>query len=691
MSKFLKFILTAFLLALLTPTVFKWFLLFFFAALSLPFLFITQVVQINFHNLSDILIINFPLPKLNIYPTPFPIVYMNPKFIIFYKNVRFLLVYLTDFLSFLLFIFLLFRFLPKSLRRRIKNLRPSWVSFKNPNFNKAGLGLSATLIILAIIAFQILILPIFNLYSKTKNIASYSQETFSLFKTRDFVQARKKLELTREEITLAKDQFNKLSWINKVPFVKNYYDDARSLFKAADYGINSGLITADILPTINSTSLEKINEVSPQIEEILNNFSLAKAEIDRIDPGRYPKKVGNILVREKIVIVKNQIEQLEETRQAFQPLVNIFPELIGAKQPRRYLILFQDENNLRPTGGIITAFGIFKIEKGRIFPEGSGDIAYLEEGFFNLRDTNISPDFAESMQNFEKIYRNSRRGTQVDGIIAIDGEFFVNLLKALGPTVVYENALAAENRFDCNCPAVIDDIGKLIKEDKKKDIIGVFLNAILVKLYSSPVKTQFDAFLAISKSSREKHLLVYLNNPNEQKAVETAHIAGRITGFEHDYLHISEADLSQNREDRYLKRTVEDRTEINPSGEILKTLTITYQKLTPATQVSPLLLRFYLPQRTQVLEINNPKQKVTTTESLGKTVFETNLEINPQAEKKIILKYRLPFKHSAGEKYRLFRQKQPGITGYEYALFLNGEKRQSFFLESDREIILTSP
>lgn len=631
---------------------------------------------------------------------------MNPEFIIIYKNLRFILVYLADLLSFLIFIVLFFKITPKSFQHRIKKIRPSWVSFKNQNFTKGVIGFLVVIFVFLAILSKFFILPSYRLYSKTKNIINLSQDTFGLLKSRDFIQAKKKLELIKEEVNLAKENLQSLSWMHTFPLVKNYYSDINSLFDATDYGVDSGLIAVDILPTLNSTSLEKIDEVSPQLEKIINNFSLAKKQIDKIDPKHYPKKIGNRPIREKIILVKNQIEQLEETKQAFQPLMNIIPDLIGAKEPKRYLILFQDDNKLRPTGGEITSFGIFKIDKGKIFPEGSGDIADLDQSLFNLttappiisrylgtnflylRDANISPDFTISMRDFEKIYQNSYRRTQIDGIIAIDGEFFMNMLKVLGPTVVYENTLSAENRFDCDCPAIIEDIGKLIKENRRRDIIGIFLNAILVKSYTSPVKTQFEIFLAISKSARQKDLLVYINDPEQQKAIEAAGIAGHITEYEGDYLLINEADFSENREDRYIKRIIEDKTDIQSGGEIIKNISLTYQKLTPVATTNSLTLRFYLPKGTEILEISTPKEKNLMTEDLGKIVLETTLEITPQSEKTVILKYRLPYRAGQGD-YKLFRQKQPGVRGYEYTIFLNGEKRDSFFLENDQEIILT--
>lgn len=613
---------------------------------------------------------------------------MNPKFFTAYKYVRLLLSFLADFIVLIILVFILSKIGPKDFRRFTKKLKPSWLSFKNPNFVKGTLFLIFFFFILSTLLVKTMIFPTLKIYSATKKVMNSSREAINLLKTQNFSESEKKLTSAKDEIEMAKDLLENLSWIEKVPLAKNYYYDIKSLFAASEYALDSGLVATKILLTLNSTSLTKIEDISPLVDQISTDFALARGQIDEINPDRYPKNIVGKPIREKIIQTKQQIDEIENIRLEYQPIVKMLPDLIGLDSTKHYLVLFQDDNKIKPTGGTITAFGIFQIEKGKITPQGSGGINELDN---SLEEANISADFPTSMRNFERIYQNSYLRAPIDGIIAIDGEFFVNLLQALGPTIVYKNVLSSENKYECNCPSIIDDIQSVISQNRQKDIIGVFLNAILVKTLSSPIKTQMDVFLAVVKSAQEKHLLLYLSDADQQKMVETTDIAGQLSDAPGDFLHINEANFSSSREDRYIKRRVDDRTKFNESNEILKTISLTYRKNSPATQSSSLVVRFYVPKGSQLIRADGGKQDISLSEGLGKTVFETSLEISPQIEKDITIQYRLPFKIDLGEGYKLIRQKQAGAKSYEYLLFLDGEKVKDFYLEGNQEFSLTEP
>ena len=57
-----------------------------------------------------------------------------------------------------------------------------------------------------------------------------------------------------------------------------------------------------------------------------------------------------------------------------QPLIKLMPDLLGVSDVKRYLVLFQNDAELRATGGFITAYAVFGIDKGSIGVEQSEDI-----------------------------------------------------------------------------------------------------------------------------------------------------------------------------------------------------------------------------------------------------------------------------------------------------------------------------
>src|SRR5207248_3318767 len=134
-----------------------------------------------------------------------------------------------------------------------------------------------------------------------------------------------------------------------------------------------------------------------------------------------------------------------------KPLIKILPSLLGQPDQKKYLVLFQNDKELRPTGGFITAYAIFNVKGGVITVETSNDIYTLDNTIsgkpkapapllkylpkvpqLNLRDTNLSPDFPTSMKTFYDMYQKSDGYKKVDGVIALDTSALVAAMNILG-------------------------------------------------------------------------------------------------------------------------------------------------------------------------------------------------------------------------------------------------------------------
>ena len=131
----------------------------------------------------------------------------------------------------------------------------------------------------------------------------------------------------------------------------------------------------------------------------------------------------------------------------------VAPALLGADGPRTYLILAQNNHELRGTGGFISAVGTARVERGRITDLQFGDSYAVDDlsqphpappaalaaqmgiDLLWLRDSNWSPDFPESAQVARALYQQDR-GSATDGAVALDLEAVRLLVQALGPLQV---------------------------------------------------------------------------------------------------------------------------------------------------------------------------------------------------------------------------------------------------------------
>ena len=146
-------------------------------------------------------------------------------------------------------------------------------------------------------------------------------------------------------------------------------------------------------------------------------------------------------------------------------------------------------------------------------------------------------------------------------------------------------------------------------------------------------------------------------------------------------------------------------TTVNGDGTITTKLTIEYKNPYPGSDCglesgglclnAPLRnwLRVYTPAGSKLTDSKgtiSPKegepQSMESYDSLGKTVFEGFVIINPMGAVKVDLTYTSPVKVEG--KYTVLIQKQPGTDGEEYTIKLAGKERKRFPLAIDTELTL---
>src|SRR3989338_6735683 len=328
-------------------------------------------------------------------------------------------------------------------------------------------------------------------------------------------------------------------------------------------------------------TVETLAIVTPQIDSVGKNLQNARREIDKIASWRYPNiipgKPGH-----KIDTAKNTIDQLESFVVETKPLLEVLPDIMGQKKEKKYLVLFQNDKELRPTGGFITAYAVFRVEKGLIETEGSSDMYKLDNTLtkrvhapepiikylpnvpsLNLRDSNLSPDFKQSMLTFESLYEFTQDKKDIDGIIALDTQFVVTVMEVLGDIEVEGGDKFTTEKVDaCNCPQIIYELERYadqpvaFEKGDRKGIIGVLMQALMDKAFNAP-KSKWPSLLGTAiQSLREKHMIMYFTDAKNQEAIEKVNFAGRIHEYDGDYLSINEANFVGAKSNFFVQQKV---------------------------------------------------------------------------------------------------------------------------------------
>lgn len=619
--------------------------------------------------------------------------------------------------------------------------------FRFPKISRRTLiKITGVIIVLFVLGFFLIFLPAKRLMASVNQTVGEARALVYVAKQQDLPQTREKIKTTQAKLEKAKKDFSYFSFLRFIPFLGNYYRDADHLVVAGAYGLETAQKTVDALSPyadllgfsgekgsfVNQTGEERLetliltlDKLTPALGEVGTSLKLLKDEINQIEPSRYPQSFKGVEIRSEIKRFKDLTNQIAVLVVDAQPLMRVLPELLGEKGPKKYLVLFQNDKELRPTGGFITAYAIFRLEKGKIIAEKSEDMYLLDETMrkifpapepilkylpkvysWHLRDANLSPDFYLSMKQFEEMYEYAGGREEIDGIIAIDTFVLQRLIDVLGPIPAYGIQFTNEIVEACNCPQVIYELEKYADQPvgymrtERKGIIGVLMNVIMQKALGISPGQYWPKLIESSLNSlSEKHILFYLHDEKAQTAMEKLGFAGKIQDFEGDYLHINDTNFAGAKSNMYVQHEVEQEIEIGNNGEVLKTLRLKYKNPEPPDDCSlerktGLCLsaalrnwvRIYVPMGSNLIEAEGSQVEVETKEDLGKTYFEGFFEVRPLGSAQLVIKYKLPFKVKKGEEYQLFIQKQPGTEGHEYTILMNGEVVEEFKLTKDKEI-----
>lgn len=601
---------------------------------------------------------------------------------------------------------------------------------------------SAIVLVVILLLIGLAVIPAFATYKSALKTYRDVKLVSASLKTQDIALASTQIAQTKKDLVETQKNFHYLVPLKFVPLLNFYYNDADHLMKAGEYGLDTASTAIDaLLPYVDvlglkgagsfvggtaenriSTAVMAASKITPKIDEIGNSLTKVQKEMDQVEPGHYPPFLFGKKIQAQLLAAKTGADEAATFVTEAKPLVKALPALLGESEEKKYLILFQNDKELRPTGGFITAYAVFRIDKGQIHVDRSDDIYHLDDSIgskpsapiqlqrylkvytLNLRDSNISPDFIKSMETFKSMYDRAGQGTRVDGIIALDTNVLVNTIKILDDQVNASGlTFTTKNDARCDCPEVIYTLENTISRPKnyvdpnRKGLIGDLLSAILTKALSSSPKIYWGPlFQSIITGANEKHVLFYLYDKDAQSGIEALNAAGRIRPFDGDYLHINEANLSGAKVNLFMQETVDVNYE-NKDGGIVKTVTIHYKNPHEASDCNlergGLCLnaeyrdwiRVYVPKGSALIDSKGSDVKVTTSEDLGKTVFEGFVSVRTEGIATLTLTYKLPDSLKSKSPLPLMIQKQPGTNANVYNIMVNGFTRESFPLKTDKE------
>jgi len=263
------------------------------------------------------------------------------------------------------------------------------------------------------------------------------------------------------------------------------------------------------------------------------------------------------------------VAHLDDTAMtSISPLLRIFPGISGESAPRNYLIAFQNSAEARGTGGILGAYAVMNIDKGKAKFSAFGSNAGLTQlqdtpirmpaEFVRLynddpgiwQNSNISPHFPYGAQIWLALWKNQFK-QQLDGVFTFDPTALSYLLKATGPIEVDGQIIYAENVVQVTLSDVYE------KYETDNNARKIFLINIIKAVSQKIEDKQFsanDLLAEMIHPINQHRILFYSVDESEQKILERSQISGAISNELDNQYRLIIQNTSGNKMDYYLKR-----------------------------------------------------------------------------------------------------------------------------------------
>ena len=361
-------------------------------------------------------------------------------------------------------------------------------------------------------------------------------------------------------------------------------------------------------------------------------------------------------------------------------------DLLGAQQTRRYLLVSQNPDELRATGGFIGSAGVVEASGGsiRLVEYGSSRRydtpldrravppaefqTYLGPNSWNLAAANWWVSFPDVARQLEYFYSLSRPQKPVDGVIALDQFGLEQLLQVLGAVQVPEygetvQASEVESKLDRYVHS-----GSPSDESGRKQFTAALSQAVLQAVLEAPPGKLPALVQALRASLDQQHLLVWVPDPEAASFLARKHWDGGLLTAARDSLLLVDTDVVGSKQSQAVTRDASYALNLAEPTSPTASLKITYTNTSrpdqrPGISFVPeyrTFLRAVVPPGAQLLSTSGFAGPVSADQECGRRVFGGEVLIPQAASVQVSLRYQLPPSVGAGG-YDLVVQQQPGV------------------------------
>ncbi len=434
-----------------------------------------------------------------------------------------------------------------------KILRPIYNSesegiFKEISYTKILKFLSVLAV--SFIAIYYLISPILGISLGSYLIYSQTNNLQKSFTELDFDSIQQNTIQISQNLTRVENNLSRLFWLFSFTNNKEFYNNTSQVIQGTRYALDSaqdlviglrplGEYVKDFEPAVTfdssqpSTTREyreyllAIDDNQYNIKEGIYKMTLAKSLIESVNTRDFPK-----FLQDSVLRYKELITQVNDMVLPLEKVTQFLPDLLGVDERKRYVILLQNDGEIRGTGGWISSYGVVAIEGGQIRELFVDDI-YNAEGTLRVKGytykapvsmiralgetpytfslVNWDPNLDSVMTSTEQFIYDLGKGNDIDGIITINTVFLQKLLDKWGGIEVpgESEIITSSNLY----PKIFEMHTEFTPgSTRKATFLANLANEAVTKLLSSNFAEYKNISDVIIESLTEKHLQATFKN-----------------------------------------------------------------------------------------------------------------------------------------------------------------------------------
>ncbi|WP_336711225.1 DUF4012 domain-containing protein [Arthrobacter sp. USHLN218] len=415
----------------------------------------------------------------------------------------------------------------------------------------------------------------------------------------DLEKVQRQLDQMQQHTSTARSAGTDPLWrvAGMLPWIGANFAAATDATVAADITVSaviplldsSGSLRPDLFtPKNGSFDVAALSKASPQLARAAATVESASDSVAAIHRDE---------------LVPQLVQPLDEAGAALKSLTaalsgasdasEILPSMLGSEGERNYLVLVQNNAEVRASGGIPGALVLLTANEGALKLDDHGSASDIgrfkpalevdkeQEQIYTTRlgsymqNVNLTPDFPTAASTASRMWKAKNAGSDINGVVSIDPVALGYLLEATGPIKLDDldsisahlgslpTTLSRENVVR----TLLSDVYQEIEEPTLQD---AYFAAVAGEVFSGLTDGDIDPSTmvkALQKGAEERRLLVWSGEENEQKVIADSALGGVIAGSaDEPKIGVYFNDGTGAKMDYYVRRDVRLEKRCQPDG-----------------------------------------------------------------------------------------------------------------------------